>query len=83
MAAISRAILREITEVEARKTEGNQQFKYEWTKYSKMQWQSMYQPKDMLLMVIEEMWKLMMKPSRWRKLKAERMINQNLELIEK
>jgi hypothetical protein len=32
--------------------------------------------------VIEELWNLMMGQSRWRKLTAEGMINQNLKLIE-
>ena len=39
VAEISRAILRAIAEAKAGKVEeGNQQFKDEWTKCSKMQW---------------------------------------------
>lgn len=46
--------------------------------------QSMDQPKDVLEMEIEKLWQLMMKQSIWRRLIAtERMINQNLNLIDK
>lgn len=48
------------------------------------EWQNMDQPKDMLEMEIEELWKLMMKQSMWRKMiVAGRMTNQNLNLIDK
>ena len=44
----------------------------------------MYQPKDVLEREIEELWQLMIKQSMWRKLiAARRMINQNLNLIDK
>jgi len=44
----------------------------------------MDQPKDVLEMEIEKLWQLMMKQSIWRRLIAtERMINQNLNLIDK
>lgn len=54
-----------------------------WTKYNK-KWQSMYQPKDMFEIEIEELWQLMMKQSIWRRLIATgRVISQNLNLIDK
>lgn len=44
----------------------------------------MYQPKDVLEIEIEELWQVMMKQSRWRRLTTiGRMINQNLNLIDK
>ena len=44
----------------------------------------MYQNKDVLEINIEELWLLMMKQSRWRKIVAEgSKINQNLNLIDK
>lgn len=43
----------------------------------------MDQPKDVLEMEIEELWKLMMKQSRMREMKTGRMFNQNLNLIDK
>ena len=44
----------------------------------------MYHPKDMLEIEIEELWQLMMKRSRWRRLIATRkVIYQNLKLIDK
>ena len=47
-------------------------------------WQSMDQPKDILKIEIEELWQLMMKQSIWRKMiAAGRMINKNLDLIDK
>ena len=45
--------------------------------------QSMYQSKDVLEMEIQELWQLMMKQSRWRRLIVERVINKNLKLIDK
>jgi len=44
----------------------------------------MYQSKDVMEMEIEELWQLMMKQSKMRKMIAARsMINQNLNLIDK
>jgi len=46
--------------------------------------QNMDQPKDMLAIEIEEMWELMMKQSKWRKMVvAASKINQILNLIDK
>lgn len=50
---------------------------------SNSKWQSMDQPKDILEMEIEELWKLMMKQSRLRKMTAGSVINQNLNMIDK
>ena len=43
----------------------------------------MDQPKDVLEMEIEELWQFMMKQSRMREMTTGRMINQNLNLIDK
>jgi len=44
----------------------------------------MYQLKDVLEIEIEELWQLMMKKSKWRRLTATgRVINQILKLIDK
>lgn len=43
----------------------------------------MYQSEDVLEIEIEELWLLMMKESRLREMTAGRMINQNLNLIDK
>lgn len=87
MEAISTAVFREISRVIAedeveKAEESNQQFKYEWMMCSEMQWKSMYQPKDVLEMEIEELCQLMMKQSRLRKMIAGGVISHNLKLIE-
>jgi len=85
--AIPGAISRVIAEAEiGNAEESNQQVEDEWTKYSN-KWQSnkskiCYQLKDVLEMEIEELWQLMMKQSRLRKMTAGGVISQNLKLIE-
>ena len=43
----------------------------------------MFQLNDMLDIEIEELWNLMIKQSRWRRLIEKGIINQNVKLIEK